>query len=98
MNCRKARPVGNTAHVVCFHRFGRAISPYSKTDFVDNTFTTQTSIVRFIEDNWLDGQRIGGGSADAWTGSLNGMLDFAHPATPPLFLDPATGGHGSESS
>jgi phospholipase C len=38
------------------------ISPFSNSNYVDNTFTDQTSIVRFIEDNWLVGQRIGGGS------------------------------------
>ena len=67
------------------------ISPYSRTNFVDGTFTTQTSVVRFIEDNWLGGQRIPGGSADAWTGSLGNMLDLAKPTAAPLFLDPSTG-------
>ena len=67
------------------------VSPYSRTDFVDGTFTTQTSVVRFIEDNWLGGQRIPGGSADAWTGSLDGMFDFSHPAAKALYLDPSTG-------
>ena len=28
------------------------ISPYAKTNFVDHTLTDQTSILRFIEDNW----------------------------------------------
>ncbi len=67
------------------------ISPYSRTNFVDNTFTTQTSVVRFIEDNWLGGQRIPGGSADSWSGSLNSMFDFAHPSAGRLFLNAATG-------
>jgi phospholipase C len=67
------------------------ISPYSKSNYVDNTLTTQTSVVRFIEDNWLDGQRLGGGSVDASTGSLEGMFDFAKPAFPRVLLDPATG-------
>jgi phospholipase C len=67
------------------------ISPYSKVDYVDNTFTTQSSVVRFIEDNWLASQRIGGGSADAWTGSLASMLDFSHHTAKPLYLDPASG-------
>jgi len=40
------------------------ISPYAKTNFVDNTLTDQSSILRFIEDNWSTG-RIGGGSFDA---------------------------------
>ncbi len=74
------------------------VSPYSRTNFVDNTFTTQTSVVRFIEDNWLGGQRIGGGSADAWTGSLDGMFDFSHPQAAPLFLNPSTGERGNAGS
>ena len=35
------------------------ISPWAKANFVDHTLTDQTSIIRFIEDNWLRGQRIG---------------------------------------
>ena len=35
-----------------------AISPYARTNFVDHTFTDQTSIMRFIEDDWNTG-RIG---------------------------------------
>jgi phospholipase C len=59
---------------------------------VDHTMTDQTSIIRFIEDNWLDGERIGNGSFDAIAGSLNGMFDFSHRAnTSRLFLDPNTG-------
>ena len=29
------------------------ISPYAKANFVDHTMTDQSSILRFIEDNWL---------------------------------------------
>jgi phospholipase C len=32
------------------------VSPYAKTNYVDHTLTDQTSILRFIEDNWLKGQ------------------------------------------
>jgi phospholipase C len=67
------------------------ISPWAKRNFVDNTFTDQTSIVRFIEDNWLGGQRIGNGDADALAGSLDNMFKFSFPSAPPLFLNPATG-------
>jgi phospholipase C len=67
------------------------ISPYSRRNYVDNTFTTQTSVVRFVEDNWLGGQRIGGGSTDATTASLTSMLDFARPSDRRLYLDPITG-------
>jgi len=37
------------------------ISPWAKRNFVDNTVTDQTSIIRFVEDNWLGGTRIGNG-------------------------------------
>jgi phospholipase C len=53
------------------------ISPYARRNFVDHTLTDQTSILRFIEDNWLGGQRLGGGSFDAITNSINGMFDFS---------------------
>ncbi len=54
---------------------------------------TQASVVRFIEDNWLHGERLGGGSFDATTGSIMGMFDFAHGGgqVAPLYLDPVTG-------
>ncbi len=67
------------------------ISPYSRRDFVDSSFSSQGSVVSFIEDNWLGGQRIGNGSADAIAGSLAGMFDFARPGAPRLFLSPSTG-------
>lgn len=67
------------------------ISPYARQNFVDNTVTDQSSILRFIEDNWQLG-RIGDQSFDTIAGTLNNMFDFsggdlAHK----LFLDPATG-------
>ena len=43
--------------------------PWRKTNFVDHTMTDQTSILRFIEDNWQTG-RIGNYSFDAKAGSL----------------------------
>jgi phospholipase C len=52
--------------------------------------TDQTSILRFIEDNWSTG-RIGDDSLDARAGALTGMLDFAAPPRAELILDPATG-------
>ncbi len=67
------------------------VSPYSKVNFVDNTVTDQSSILRFVEDNWLGGQRIGNGSFDAFAGSLNNMFDFTHRSADPLILNPSTG-------
>jgi phospholipase C len=49
--------------------------------------------VRFVEDNWLGGRRMGNGDADATAGSLDGMFDFSHPGAPALFLNPSTGRH-----
>jgi phospholipase C len=67
------------------------ISPYAKKNFVDHTLTDQSSILRFIEDNWNLG-RIGDHSFDAVAGTLNNMFDFKHkPSNEKLFLDPITG-------
>jgi phospholipase C len=67
------------------------ISPYAKHNYVDHAVTDQSSILRFIEDNWLDGQRIAG-SFDSYAGKLNGMFKFHEfPDDSPLWLDPATG-------
>jgi phospholipase C len=70
------------------------VSPWAKKNFVDSTVTDQTSIIRFIEDNWLGGQRIGGGSFDALANSITQMFDFKHHGDrddDKLFLDPSTG-------
>jgi len=69
------------------------ISPWAKSNFVDHALTDQSSIIRFVEDNFGLG-RIGGGSSDAYAGQLNNMFDFdKHKHTPPrtLLLDPSTG-------
>jgi phospholipase C len=68
------------------------ISPYAKRNFVSHTRISQASVVRFIEDNWLDGQRLGGGSFDASAGSIMDLFDFGRgDTTDRLFLDPETG-------
>jgi phospholipase C len=68
------------------------ISPYARHNYVDHTQTDQTSIIRFIEDNWLNGQRIGGGSFDALAGTIQGMFNFtATPSTGKLILNETTG-------
>ncbi|WP_267393662.1 MULTISPECIES: alkaline phosphatase family protein [unclassified Sphingomonas] len=68
------------------------ISPYAKVNYVDSTPITQSSVVRFIEDNWLKGQRLGGGSNDSVAGTIMNMFDFtAAPHTTPLYLDPVLG-------
>jgi phospholipase C len=69
------------------------ISPYSKENFVDHTITDQSSILRFIEDNWNLG-RIGNQSFDALAGPLTNMFDFSNNGNHKLFLDPTTGEPG----
>jgi phospholipase C len=66
------------------------ISPYAKMNFVDHTITDQSSILRFIEDNWNLG-RIGNQSFDALAGPLANMFDFSNNGNHKLFLDPTTG-------
>jgi phospholipase C len=67
------------------------ISPFAKVNFVDHTLTDQTSILRFIEDNWALG-RIGDQSFDEKAGSLLNMFDFGHgKPSHRLILDPVTG-------
>src|SRR5581483_3615814 len=67
------------------------ISHWAKSNFVDDTVTDQTSVLRFIEDNWQLG-RIGNFSLDVKAGPLDNLFDFKHPGkTDKLFLDPVTG-------
>jgi phospholipase C len=51
------------------------ISPWAKKNYIDHRVSDQSSILRFIEDNWELG-RIGNGSTDAIAGTLEGMFDF----------------------
>ncbi len=67
------------------------ISPYAKKNYVSHTLITQASIPQFIEDNWLNGQRIGGGSFDATTGSIMDMFNFNKKNSIKLTLDPTFG-------
>jgi len=69
------------------------VSSWAKRNFVDHTVTDQTSIIRFVEDNWLGGKRIGGGSFDSLANSIEQMFDFSaeHEPLGPLFLNPGTG-------
>jgi phospholipase C len=70
------------------------ISPWAKPNYVSHTVTDQSSILRFIEDTFLNQQRIGQGSYDAIAGSLADMLDLSSTAPQNatlVVLDPATG-------
>ncbi|RKP49614.1 phospholipase C [Pararobbsia silviterrae] len=68
------------------------ISPWAKSNYVDHTPIEQSSVIRFIEDNWLEGKRIGDGSFDATAGSIMDLFDFnGGPRNGRLFLDTSTG-------
>jgi phospholipase C len=72
-----------------------AISPFAKRNFVAHTVADQSSILRFIEDNWQLGQ-IGDQSFDAIAGSLENLFDFTSNGNGRAFertliLDPDTG-------
>ena len=61
--------------------------------WVDHTMTDQSSTIRFVEDNWLGGQRIGNGSFDTVANSIASMFTFLAPSTcvRTLILDDNTG-------
>jgi phospholipase C len=53
------------------------ISPFAKKNYIDHTLTDQSSILKFIEDNWLAGERIQpGGSFDTIAGTIENMFSF----------------------
>jgi phospholipase C len=53
------------------------LSPFAKKNHIDHTLTDQSSILRFIEDNWLGGERIQpGGSFDTIAGTIENMFQF----------------------
>ena len=82
------------------------ISPFAKKNFIDHTLTDQSSVLKFIEDNWLAGARIqAGGSFDTIAGSIENMFDFPAASVAlkngdsrMLVLDPGTGQPTSQLS
>jgi phospholipase C len=66
------------------------ISPYARVNAVDHVLTDQSSIIRFIEDNW-DLGRIGDQSRDALAGPLEGLFDFHQARGQAVMLDPKSG-------
>ncbi|MBV8206312.1 MAG: alkaline phosphatase family protein [Acidobacteria bacterium] len=66
------------------------VSPWAKQNYVAHNVSDQSSILRFIEDNWDLGQ-IGDQSSDAVAGTISNMFDFKSPRNRKLMLDPATG-------
>jgi phospholipase C len=68
------------------------VSPWSKSNSVSTNVIDQSSVVKFIEQNWKLAA-LGNGASDAKAGSIMPMFSF-NSKTPPnrtLFLDPSTG-------
>ncbi len=66
------------------------VSPYAKENHVDHTVIDQTSILKFIEDNW-GLPRLGNASFDAEAGLLLNMFDFTQRRDDTLLLNHYTG-------
>jgi phospholipase C len=69
------------------------VSPWVAPNTLHHTQREQTSIVKFIEDNWLSGQRIGNQSFDQRANTLDTMFDFnlGDTRAPKVYLDPSNG-------
>ncbi|HEY2551065.1 MAG TPA: alkaline phosphatase family protein [Streptosporangiaceae bacterium] len=71
------------------------ISPWAKQNFVGHKVLDQSSVITFIEDNWLKGKQIGHGSFDEVAGSIDGpggLFNFRQrPNDKALLLDSVTG-------
>ena len=67
------------------------VSSWAKQNFVDHTLIDQSSVIRFVEDNWLGGKRLGAGSADVNAGTIQNMFNFATPNPTKLILSTSTG-------
>ena len=67
------------------------VSPYAKENYVSSVLNDQTSIARFIEDNWLSGKRISDTSFDNFANPLDDLFDFTGPRSDKLILEPLTG-------
>ncbi|BAT20472.1 acid phosphatase [Asaia bogorensis NBRC 16594] len=68
------------------------LSPWARRNAIDHTLLTQSSVLRFIENNWLAGARLGGGSFDQDANDLDTLFDFkGQPDLSPLYLAPRDG-------
>jgi len=67
------------------------ISPWAKANDVSHTLSDQSSITKFVQQNWQLGHIPGSFATIA--GSLSDMFDFGHGGghNPALYLDPSTG-------
>ncbi len=66
------------------------ISPFAKKNFVDSTLIDQSSVVKFIEENW-DLPQIGNGSFDQIAGPMDNMFNWNNQRSEKVILDPSTG-------
>jgi phospholipase C len=66
------------------------ISQYAKKNFVDHSLTDQSSVVRFIEENW-ELPQIGNGSFDEVAGTILNMFDFKNERSDKVILNVSTG-------
>jgi phospholipase C len=66
------------------------ISPFAKKNFVDSTLIDQSSVVKFIEENW-DLPQIGNGSFDQIAGPIDNMFNWNKQNSEKVILDPSTG-------
>jgi phospholipase C len=75
------------------------ISPWARSNWVDNTSIDQSSVVKFIQFNWRL-PSLGNGAADTAAGSILSMFNFRHHSSSDhgLFLNPSTGEPESESA
>jgi len=67
------------------------ISPYAKSNYVDNTLTEQSSIIKFVEQNWSL-PSIGAGSEDVDSGSVDNMFEFGNAQRAPKVITNETNG------
>jgi phospholipase C len=67
------------------------ISPFARKNYVSNSTIDTTSILAFIENNWLEGERTGTSSFDNIAGSIDDMFKFSQPSDSTVLLSPKTG-------
>ncbi|MFI5782498.1 phospholipase C [Nocardia sp. NPDC051570] len=63
------------------------VSPYAKSNYVDHTLTEESSVVKFIEQNWSL-PALGNGASDTESGDLTGMFDFQRAQAATVLLSP----------
>ncbi|MCE5317637.1 MAG: alkaline phosphatase family protein [Parachlamydia sp.] len=66
------------------------ISPFARRNYVDSRLMDQTSVLRFIENNWHL-EPIKDQSFDTISGPFLNLFDFDHPCYQQLLLHPKTG-------